>query len=182
MVVGVFWVWVEKWAHFPRMDSTTVSLTQPCPPNTCNHVTLLRQPLGGPAYGVGLRSGNFLRVTKLSSDKIAGFNTSFTADDFYWVELSEVQHSNKKGLDAGGVLLLVFFFSALAYLAAGMAINYHKTSVPRIPHAEFWTSIPGLVSDGFAFTFSCFGLLSRKKNYAAMTNVQSDNAGGYGAL
>ena len=157
----------------------TVSLTQPCPPNTCNHVTLLRQPLGGPAYGVGLRSGNFLRVTKLSSDKIAGFNTSFTADDFYWVECSTPTRR---------VLMLVvccyscFFFSALAYLAAGMAINYHKTSVPRIPHAEFWTSIPGLVSDGFAFTFSCFGLLSRKKNYAAMTNVQSDNAGGYGAL
>ncbi|EGD81517.1 hypothetical protein PTSG_11853 [Salpingoeca rosetta] len=161
----------------------TITFKQPCPPNTCNNFAFLRQPLGGHAYGVLLRYGQFLRMTKLLSDKVHGFAQSFTAQDFYWVLAKSASNkSGNKGIDAGGVLLLIAFFGGLAYLAAGMVFNYQRSGVPRIPHAEFWTSLPGLISDGFAFTLSGFGLFGRSRKYAAMTNVAETDTSSYGAL
>jgi hypothetical protein len=53
---------------------------------------------------------------------------------------------------------------------------------PRLPHADFWSALPGLVGDGFYFSFvRCFGLRSgAAAPYKAVNNPSS--AGGYGSL
>eukprot|EP00043_Microstomoeca_roanoka_P017619 m.184651 g.184651 ORF g.184651 m.184651 type:complete len:870 (+) comp16673_c1_seq1:139-2748(+) len=162
--------------------NVTTNVVNGCPAGTCDKLGLIRQPFGARAYGVVLRHDEFMRMTQLYADRTTGFAATFNVHDYYWV-LEQAYPSSggrKSGIDAGGVLLLVVFFAALIYLVGGMALNYRSSGTPRIPHAEFWTELPGLISAGFAFTLSGCGLFGRKK-YAAMTNPENDTSS-YGAL
>ncbi|KAK3785748.1 hypothetical protein RRG08_010727, partial [Elysia crispata] len=50
------------------------------------------------------------------------------------------------------------FFSLLfVYLVAGVAVQVglkHAEGRDRIPHVIYWMAVPGLIKDGFRFTFS----------------------------
>jgi len=54
----------------------------------------------------------------------------------------------------GGALFGIFCGFAFVYFVGGyiMLGNQGKGGNDRIPHYSFWTSLPGLVKDGFAFT------------------------------
>ena len=77
------------------------------------------------------------------------------------------------GLTAGDEFLLVIFLVPFGYVVGGfMYLHYVKKEegANRIPHRTFWTSIPGLVKDGCAFTWAQFNLRCRGQG------------GGYGEL
>jgi len=56
--------------------------------------------------------------------------------------------------DVGMAVCLLFFLGGGAYFAVGGYMNHRKGEVgyDRVPHKEFWGSLPGLIKDGFEFT------------------------------
>lgn len=61
-----------------------------------------------------------------------------------------------KSTDGGGILLIVFFVLLIVYFIAG-AVWHHrngKRGADMIPNLSFWSSLPGLIKDGFKFTKS----------------------------
>eukprot|EP00041_Stephanoeca_diplocostata_P023160 m.563384 g.563384 ORF g.563384 m.563384 type:complete len:289 (-) comp22230_c1_seq2:496-1362(-) len=61
---------------------------------------------------------------------------------------------DEEAKDIGMILSIVFFVCVFMYLAVG-AVYLHKKGSEgwdRVPNREFWTAMPGLISDGFSFT------------------------------
>jgi hypothetical protein len=58
-------------------------------------------------------------------------------------------------------------------------VSSSASGTPAIPHAKFWGSMPGLISDGVYFSIcQCFGM--RGGSGSAYSTIQS--SGGYGAV
>ncbi|GFN88359.1 cation-dependent mannose-6-phosphate receptor [Plakobranchus ocellatus] len=63
------------------------------------------------------------------------------------------------GLSGGSILLIVALVVVVVYLVGGVIIQVGVRKVEgkeRIPNVNFWTALPGLIKDGFRFTFSGF--------------------------
>ncbi|KAJ8321158.1 hypothetical protein KUTeg_001283 [Tegillarca granosa] len=64
-------------------------------------------------------------------------------------------------LSAGTVLCIIFFICVSTYFVVG--ILYKKavesaSGIDLLPHTSFWTSLPGLIKDGYLFFISpCLG-------------------------
>lgn len=62
------------------------------------------------------------------------------------------------GLSPGSILLIIFLVAVVVYLVGGVAF---QTGIRKakgkesLPNINFWTTVPGLIKDGFRFTFSC---------------------------
>lgn len=56
--------------------------------------------------------------------------------------------------DIGMYLCIFFFVFLIGYFVIGAVILHKKgeRGFDRVPQKEFWTSLPGLIKDGFAFT------------------------------
>jgi hypothetical protein len=92
---------------------------------------------------------------------------------------------NDEGMHASDYCVLAFFVLSIGYFVGGMATNYQRTQIPRIPHAEFWNTLPSLVADGLYFTFACQWLKRSGgggggESYGALSGPKSENS--YGAL
>jgi len=62
-----------------------------------------------------------------------------------------------EGGKVGGLLLGLFFGGGAVYLVGGFAYNIkvrQLEGIDRIPHRDFWSSLPGLAKEGFRFTKS----------------------------
>lgn len=60
-------------------------------------------------------------------------------------------------LSAGSVLLIIFFVLLFVYFAAGMLFKKYKMQAEGaeiVPNKDFWTSLPGLIKEGFLFSIS----------------------------
>eukprot|EP00730_Choanoeca_flexa_P009376 TRINITY_DN12638_c0_g1_i1.p1 TRINITY_DN12638_c0_g1~~TRINITY_DN12638_c0_g1_i1.p1 ORF type:complete len:898 (+),score=250.52 TRINITY_DN12638_c0_g1_i1:149-2695(+) len=180
----------KKWTA-----GVTETITEQC--SECASTIFLRQNFGPTSYGGLYRTNNFLTVTVLDETEDA-YTTPFTQGDLQWILVDGVNPAPappptpigpsppppaskaKKKMDGGGVFLLVVFLMTLSYFLAGMVINYRASGTPAIPHAAFWTSLPGLVSDGCYFSLCrCFGY-GGNSGSGSYTNIQS--SGGYGAV
>ncbi|KAK3794691.1 hypothetical protein RRG08_056707 [Elysia crispata] len=67
----------------------------------------------------------------------------------------------------GSILLIVFSSVVWVYFLGGMIVqSYVKRARgrERIPHVHFWSSLPGLIADGFRFTFTCETVLQSAKS------------------
>jgi hypothetical protein len=61
------------------------------------------------------------------------------------------------GLSGGSVFLIIFFVGGFLYLAVGCVYKRQKmgaSGVESVPNVDFWRELPGLVGDGFKFTFA----------------------------
>lgn len=82
-------------------------------------------------------------------------------------------HPRGEGLSIGTTVILIAVFAiAVPYLAIGTLWNKHragKDGIELLPHREFWSELPGLVRDGFRFSFGKFqiatGIVSMSSNY-----------------
>jgi len=75
--------------------------------------------------------------------------------------------------NAGTVIMALGLSGFFVYLAAGIAINYKKngkTGVDSIPNRAFWGSLPGLIKDGFIFTYYT---IRRKAGPGGVTSAYS---------
>ena len=66
--------------------------------------------------------------------------------------------SGAGSLSIGSILLIIALVVAIVYLLAGVVIQSTVRKAEgsdRIPNVSFWSLLPGLVRDGFKFTFSC---------------------------
>lgn len=64
---------------------------------------------------------------------------------------------NGGGLGGGGAFILILSLAVIFYVGGMVAFAYFKEDKrgrDLIPHAEFWSSIPGLVKEGCVFTVS----------------------------
>lgn len=65
--------------------------------------------------------------------------------------------SDDSGISTGTILCIAVLALAVVYLVAGtvftMGVRKSKGK-EAIPNVSFWTSLPGLIKDGFKFTFS----------------------------
>ena len=62
------------------------------------------------------------------------------------------------GLSVGSILLIVALVVVVVYLVGGVIVQTGIRKAEgreRIPNVSVWTAIPGLIRDGFRFTFSC---------------------------
>jgi len=61
-----------------------------------------------------------------------------------------------KSLDVGMLLCLLFFIPFIIYFAAGAGLMYRqgRRGTEMVPNNTFWFALPGLIKDGFKFTFS----------------------------
>ena len=62
------------------------------------------------------------------------------------------------GLSIGSILLIAVLVVVIVYLLAGVVVQSAVRKAEgreRIPNVSFWSLLPGLVRDGFRFTFSC---------------------------
>ena len=58
--------------------------------------------------------------------------------------------------NAGTAAMSMGLCGFLVYIVAGIAINYKKDGrigADSIPHRTFWRSLPGLIKDGFVFSY-----------------------------
>ena len=66
--------------------------------------------------------------------------------------------SKSSGLTGGEILLVVFFCGlVIPYVVLGMVymrVRNHATGTDMIPNKAFWIEVPGLIREGFRFTFS----------------------------
>lgn len=63
-------------------------------------------------------------------------------------------------LTAGGVLCIMFVVLVTVYFGGGFIYLFcfkYESGLKAVPHHEFWSSLPGLVKDGFLFSISCGG-------------------------
>ncbi|KAM7450837.1 hypothetical protein ABFA07_001530 [Porites harrisoni] len=79
----------------------------------------------------------------------------------------------KDVLSVGSILLIVFFPGIFLYCVVGALINKGsgKTGKDMIPNAEFWSNLPGLISDGFSFVISkitCSEMSTTQERYDRM--------------
>jgi len=68
-------------------------------------------------------------------------------------------------LSGGSIILIIVSVGIVVYLIAGVFYKVKfvgAEGVERVPNVEFWTALPGLVKDGFAFTYhKIYGLFNR---------------------
>jgi hypothetical protein len=60
----------------------------------------------------------------------------------------------KKGISASEIILILLIVGVVVYFVAGILIKKFKmgaSGIDMIPNVGFWTSLPGLVKDGFMF-------------------------------
>ncbi len=61
-----------------------------------------------------------------------------------------------------------------------------SSGVVKLPHAEFWNSMPGLIAEGFVFTLSGFKSGSAGRGVSSTGSAESykpvASKSGYGAL
>eukprot|EP00048_Salpingoeca_helianthica_P006783 m.102585 g.102585 ORF g.102585 m.102585 type:complete len:288 (+) comp14122_c2_seq1:35-898(+) len=63
--------------------------------------------------------------------------------------------SSSTSLDVGWILVIVLLCSLFVYFVGGMVfLKYKRQASGRemVPNVEFWSSLPGLIKDGFLFT------------------------------
>ncbi|EDV26658.1 uncharacterized protein TRIADDRAFT_63795 [Trichoplax adhaerens] len=85
----------------------------------------------------------------------------------YFAELSTICAcpngcpSGPGGLSGGSVLLIIFFVLLSVYFIGGIIFMKYVRNAEgfeAIPNVSFWSSLPSLIKEGFAFTFSrCSG-------------------------
>jgi len=71
---------------------------------------------------------------------------------FTWGTQYVCSSSGSGGLSGGSIFLILLLCLAVVYIVVGVLFNKFKkqaTGIELIPNVEFWTSIPGLVRDGF---------------------------------
>jgi len=200
----------------PYTDETTNKLAASCPCKSwstgvtvnikkgevcanCNPHPWLNMDLAAiKQYGIFQRRDQgigFLRMSEFYTDSATGWNRAFAANDYDWAQIKQIPPSpspakNNSGLSAGGVLLLIVFLGAFVYFAVGIGYNYYYSQgTMALPQAEFWHSLPGLISDGFKFTFvDCFGARSGSVSRGVVSTGSTESykpvasKSGYGAL
>ncbi|XP_041367371.1 uncharacterized protein LOC121381985 [Gigantopelta aegis] len=95
------------------------------------------QPLGYPQYYVEI-------TTKCACPGMCG--TTVPTDE-------------SGSLSGGTILIIIVFVSGFMYIVVGMGVlktRYQATGADMFPNRTFWGSLPGLVKDGFVFTFRLF--------------------------
>ncbi|KAK3794682.1 hypothetical protein RRG08_056698 [Elysia crispata] len=66
--------------------------------------------------------------------------------------------SSGDDLSPGSILLIIFLVAVVLYLIVGVVV---QTAIRKargkesLPNVIFWSALPGLIKDGFLFTFSC---------------------------
>ena len=66
--------------------------------------------------------------------------------------------SGAGGLSIGSIVLIIVLVVVIVYLLVGLVVQSAVRKAKdreRIPNVSFWSLLPGLVRDGFKFTFSC---------------------------
>ncbi|KAL6058396.1 Maintenance of telomere capping protein 6 [Balamuthia mandrillaris] len=79
-------------------------------------------------------------------------------------------HKKSPAISGGWIFIICLFSVTLLYFVGGVLYQKFKnnaTGKDLIPNVGFWTSLPGLVKDGFVFTFSKIrGLFGGSKSYS----------------
>eukprot|EP00045_Choanoeca_perplexa_P014108 m.164065 g.164065 ORF g.164065 m.164065 type:complete len:878 (+) comp16569_c1_seq1:48-2681(+) len=145
---------------------------------------LLQQNIGPDSYGVMSVDNEALRVSDLQATK-DGYKTTMTGNNRNWLFQNTApfpdKSSSKKKMSGGEIFLLVAFLGALVYIVGGMIINYRSSGTPAIPHAAFWGTVPGAISDGIYFSCcQCFGMRGSAPTYEPMASQEGKE--GYGAV
>eukprot|EP00049_Salpingoeca_infusionum_P012051 m.214040 g.214040 ORF g.214040 m.214040 type:complete len:887 (-) comp15092_c0_seq1:173-2833(-) len=166
----------------PWTVGKTASFNAPCPVNTCS-LDILRQPIGAAGYGLILREYDYLRMTDMLADQTNGYNQGFGADDYFFVRVGAYAPGISARDAVGTVLILIVFFSVVAYLIFAVAIQYKKTGAVGMPHPEFWRNIWALVLEGVHFScVSCFGFRQTATSRFTVLESSDEEAGSYGTL
>ncbi|CAL1535582.1 unnamed protein product [Lymnaea stagnalis] len=60
-------------------------------------------------------------------------------------------------LTTGSIMVIIFFSMLFVYLIFGLVFNYtnNKTGKELLPNYGFWSSVHGLIADGFRLVFTC---------------------------
>ncbi|CAH1238356.1 M6PR [Branchiostoma lanceolatum] len=69
-------------------------------------------------------------------------------------------------ISVGSIMCIVFFPTVCIYIVAGVLINKfarEREGRDVVPHLTFWSTLPGLIKDGFLFTWA--SMPCRKKGY-----------------
>eukprot|EP01115_Flamella_aegyptia_P014930 TRINITY_DN8822_c0_g1_i2.p1 TRINITY_DN8822_c0_g1~~TRINITY_DN8822_c0_g1_i2.p1 ORF type:complete len:206 (+),score=58.06 TRINITY_DN8822_c0_g1_i2:390-1007(+) len=126
---------------------------------------LIAQFTGGtPANGIP----RAMQIDFVCSDSAGAGQPSFNLEVnlkyyFVWTTAAACPSKNgganggKGGLSGGSILLIIVLCAAVVYLVGGVIfkkVRMHAEGVELIPNVEFWTSLPGLVRDGFKFVFN----------------------------
>eukprot|EP00111_Clytia_hemisphaerica_P009524 TCONS_00027924-protein len=64
--------------------------------------------------------------------------------------------SGKNGISTGTILCIVLLVLIIVYMVSGILINKYVRKVEKgdeFPNKNFWKDFPGLIKDGFAFTY-----------------------------
>eukprot|EP00041_Stephanoeca_diplocostata_P037085 m.1385125 g.1385125 ORF g.1385125 m.1385125 type:complete len:338 (-) comp24975_c1_seq36:3083-4096(-) len=159
--------------------NTRRNLTAIC--TECTALPFLHQPVGSgePTYAISQHFGINLRFTNASTNAITAYTTMLSSSNVQYVLASDncsivfpdngrpvipgpspaVSKPGKK-ISGGDVFIIILFVFGFVYFVGGMLINYQRTGgssgggTPVIPHVSFWRSLPGLITDGCAFTFA----------------------------
>ncbi|XP_071508229.1 cation-dependent mannose-6-phosphate receptor-like [Diadema antillarum] len=66
--------------------------------------------------------------------------------------------STSKGLTPGGIICIIFVVVVFVYFVGGFIYLFFfkfESGTKTIPHYEFWSSLPGLIRDGFVYICTC---------------------------
>ncbi|XP_057310070.1 uncharacterized protein LOC130648064 [Hydractinia symbiolongicarpus] len=81
--------------------------------------------------------------------------------------------SRTKNISTGSFILILFFPAVVLYFLLGILINRVRghTGKDMIPQREFWSDLPELIMDGFAFTMATVTCHSEDRSKNEYTSV-----------
>ncbi|KAJ0176163.1 hypothetical protein K1T71_008337 [Dendrolimus kikuchii] len=179
-------------ATMPVPGNATESSTCSVPLSICRHVNILTH-VNGTVYNYTMSPGTYdfigkTDVSKFSSNGDAIIYVSTTVllvcaqseDALHIVSLDDPQklvlsfHSRSAclkqidtGRSIGSTLVIVFFSCLIFYLVLGICTKKFlmgATGIEVVPNLAFWSDLPNLVKDGWAFMISGFKLPARAAN------------------
>jgi len=74
----------------------------------------------------------------------------------YHVYLQSKYACRKGGIDVGWILIIIVIVCVILYLGVGVVYKWRRhdaKGLDLIPNIEIWREIPGLIKDGFMFTY-----------------------------
>ncbi|BFY98710.1 hypothetical protein BsWGS_01750 [Bradybaena similaris] len=144
----------------------------------------VQQPTGSYSQDLGIHSqasclaeGGYLLFSMLSRDKrrtsyvrclcgtgnVLQYETENPLNTFYLNFTSQAccpvsGHHSQSSISIGSLIIIIFFTLLVLYIVLGTVFQVSVMKAQgreRIPNVSLWSTIPGLIRDGFLFTFTC---------------------------
>jgi hypothetical protein len=128
-----------------------------------------------PAYGSISRFSNRIVTSNFNTNQQTGYSTPFSSMNVLlsfsgpsdpnipttpapFTTPAPSKGSSDEGLSAGDGLLIAVSCLLAVYILGGVIINHRAgaTGWDLMPNRSFWSSLPGLIKDGFRFAFIDF--------------------------